>query len=75
MPTASSPTELDRWLATRVRDTADRELAVAHFGVALLADDKVNADDVEKLTRWLPEGMAFTGTAPSQPKKKARKAA
>jgi ParB family chromosome partitioning protein len=36
-----------------------------------------NAEQLEKLTHWLPEGMAFTAAAPKQPKakKNARKAA
>jgi ParB family chromosome partitioning protein len=42
------------------------------------ADPEKHARDprqLEKLTRWLPEGMAFSAIAAEKPKKTARKAA
>ncbi len=60
--------QLDQWLAAALAahglTLADRELAIGKFGVDLLKDEKANADDVEKLTRWCiralttPEGKA-----------------
>ena len=48
--------ELDAWLTLALKAvgvaTADRELAIAQYGEKLLADDKANADAIEKLTRW-----------------------
>ena len=47
---------LDAWLTGALQqaglDGADRELAVARFGAQLLADEKANAQGVEKLVRW-----------------------
>ncbi len=47
---------LDRWLSAALDESGlnipDRELAVAKFGVELLAAEKINADGIEKLTRW-----------------------
>lgn len=44
---------LDAWLdAHAPRSLADRELAVARYGAALLADEQANAAAIEQLTRW-----------------------
>ncbi len=58
--------ELDAWLTQTLRQTGldapDRELAIAQYGARLLADEKANAEAIEKLTRWciraltVPEG-------------------
>ncbi len=67
--------ELDRWLTSELNEKGlsfpDRELAVGKFAVALLVDEKGNADAVEKLTRWCiralttPEGKAAVHGWPS----------
>ena len=48
--------ELNAWLTQALAqaglDATDRELAVARFGQQLLADEKANAEAVEKLTHW-----------------------
>ncbi len=48
--------ELDAWLTQALTqagiDLTDRELAVARLGQKLLADDKAQAEAIEKLTRW-----------------------
>ncbi|BAU46802.1 pyridine nucleotide-disulfide oxidoreductase [Sulfurifustis variabilis] len=53
--------ELDRWLtgalAAAKLDSPDRELATARYGLALLRDEKANADALEKLTRWCVRAM------------------
>lgn len=48
---------LDAWLSTRLAqapqaDGVDRELAVARYAGALLADPQAHEDEIEKLTRW-----------------------
>ena len=44
--------ELDLWLAERVADSGDRELAVARYAGELLDHAESRADDVDMLTRW-----------------------
>ncbi|ARU31573.1 pyridine nucleotide-disulfide oxidoreductase [Sulfuriferula sp. AH1] len=44
--------ELDIWLERELPAYADREFAVARYGLALLHDEPGNADAVEKLTQW-----------------------
>ena len=44
--------ELDIWLERELPAYADREFAVASYGLGLLADEPGNADAVEKLTQW-----------------------
>ena len=48
--------ELDAWLSGALHaarlDNPDRELAIARYAVQLLADEKANTDEVEKLVRW-----------------------
>ena len=68
---------LSRALVQAGLDAGDRELAVAHYAQHLLADEKLNADAIEKLTRWCvraltaPEGKhavaGWTGFRLPQP--------
>ncbi len=48
--------ELDTWLTRALKsaglDDPDRELAIARFAATLLADEKTNAEPIEKLTRF-----------------------
>ncbi|HXH03988.1 MAG TPA: FAD-dependent oxidoreductase [Candidatus Competibacteraceae bacterium] len=52
-PIAESFAELDAWLDSRLdaRD-GDRELAVARYGLELLADEASNTEAIERLTQW-----------------------
>jgi NADPH-dependent glutamate synthase beta subunit-like oxidoreductase/NAD(P)H-flavin reductase len=44
---------LDAWLSARLaQPESDRELAVARYGGALLAEPQAHEDEIEKLTRW-----------------------
>lgn len=65
----------DAWAQSRFRDKKGELAAQLERAFAEPEKHGRTPEQVEKLTRWLPDGMAFTPTAPSQTKKKARKAA
>ena len=54
--------ELDLWLDQSIQtaglDSADRELAIAHFGQALLQDEAAHSEAIEQLTRWTILGLS-----------------
>ena len=54
--------ELDVWLNQSIQaaglDSADRELAIAHFGQSILADEAANGEAIEQLTRWAILGLS-----------------
>ena len=43
---------LHSWLLAQIGATPDPELAVARYGVALLQDEKLNAEAIQRLTLW-----------------------
>ena len=45
--------ELDAWLNEQIDADPDRELCVARYAVALLADSEKFDDDIRRLTQWI----------------------
>ncbi|APW58630.1 ParB/RepB/Spo0J family partition protein [Paludisphaera borealis] len=67
----------DAWAQSRHRDKKGELAAQLERAFADPEKHGRTPEQIAKLTRWLPEGMAFTDTAPATPKSKksARKAA
>jgi ParB family chromosome partitioning protein len=67
----------EQWASSRHRDKKGELAAQLERAFAEPEKSGRTPEQLEKLTRWLPEGMAFTATAAKQPKAKrnARKAA
>jgi ParB family chromosome partitioning protein len=68
----------DSWASSRHRDKKGELAAQLERAFAQPERYGVKLEQLEKLTRWLPDGMAFTATAAEKPKAKkktARKAA